>query len=184
MESKQITALLIQPQKMPKRIKIENTVEAYQKEVDGYFECLYIGDDPVVLLVNEEGKIRNFQYNRAIRDSAGRIIDIIAGPFLIVGVKEDDFCSLSNKMIEKYEKMFHTPEFFMKLHNEIVAIPAPAKKPSKEREIIFGGDSKQQIDFCVNHCPYASCIDCFRSTSKEVRAVVEKMMKELEEKNR
>ena len=38
--------------------------------------------------------------NRALRDDDGDIYDIIAGDFLVVGLGEDDFCSLSPELMK------------------------------------------------------------------------------------
>ena len=36
----------------------------------------------------------------------GNIYDVIAGTFLIVGLTEDDFCSLTDEQIQRYTDMF------------------------------------------------------------------------------
>ena len=50
--------------------------------------------------------------NRAVRDEAGRVQDIIAGPFFVCGLGEDDFCSLPKELQGKYLDMFKYPEKF------------------------------------------------------------------------
>ena len=98
-----IKGLLIKPYELPEEIEINNTLEAKQKLVGGYIECVYLSnDDSVVLICNEEGKINGMKLNRDIG------YDIIAGPFLILGDDYDnrDFKSLDEKQILKYKMRF------------------------------------------------------------------------------
>ena len=60
-------------------------------------------------------------------DENGKVYDIIAGPFLVVGLSEDDFASLSKEYQDKYYKMFEHPERFFRVGNEIQS--APIKSP-------------------------------------------------------
>ena len=75
--------------------------------------------------MNEEGKINGLPLNRALRDENHEVYDIIAGSFLVTGLTEDDFGSLSKEQISKYEDMFHQPETFIKMGRSIMAIPIP-----------------------------------------------------------
>lgn len=62
----------------------------------------------------------------------GQIYDILAGDFLITGLTEDDFGSLTPEQMQKFEKMFHQPEMFVKMGRSLMALPVPddrVKKP-------------------------------------------------------
>lgn len=50
------------------------------------------------------------------------------------------------------------------------------EKPKKETISLYY-DSPERIDFCVNHCPYSECINCF---SRKDADVTKKMIKDLE----
>lgn len=98
-----IKGLLVKPYELPEEIEIDNTLEAKQKIVGGYIECVYLSnDDSVVLICNEEGKINGMKLNRDIG------YDIIAGPFLILGedYENSDFKSLDENQILKYKMRF------------------------------------------------------------------------------
>ena len=41
------------------------------------------------------------------RDDDGDIYDMIAGDFLVGGLGEDDFCSLSPELMKQFEEHFH-----------------------------------------------------------------------------
>jgi len=63
-------------------------------------------EEGVDLLLNEEGKLIQLQPNRRLG------MDILCGVFYVLGVDETrgDFCSLPENMINKYMKIFETPE--------------------------------------------------------------------------
>lgn len=98
-----INCLLVEPNKLPKRITIENSLKAKQEIVGGYIEACYLPDDDnAVIICNEEGKLLGMPLNRTIGP------DIIAGPFLIVGddYETGDFKSLTEEQMQKYESIF------------------------------------------------------------------------------
>lgn len=87
-------------------------------------------------IVNEEGKLNGLPLNRALRDEDNDIYDIVAGTFLVVGLGESEFASLTPALMEKYEKLFHSPEAFLNLNGHLTVIPIPepqARKSTKER---------------------------------------------------
>jgi len=100
---RKLNVLLVEPNKLPKKITINNTLEEKQKLVGGNIEYAYIQDkNDVVLICNEEGKILGLPFNRDIG------WDIIAGTFLVVGddpnIGEDR--SLTEEQIKKYTDYF------------------------------------------------------------------------------
>ena len=111
----QLTVLCVKPGEKPKRIEIESSLDALQRAVGGYIEAVYPYEDPVALIVNEEGKLNGLPLNRALRDEDNDIYDIVAGAFLVVGLGESEFASLTPALMEKYEKLFHSPEAFLNL---------------------------------------------------------------------
>ncbi|MHB8963372.1 MAG: DUF3846 domain-containing protein [Saccharofermentanales bacterium] len=110
--------LIVEPEKTPRMATISGDLESLQMVVGGYIEAVYPYNDLVALVCNEEGKLIGLPLNRKIEDH-----DIIAGTFMICGLGEEDFCSLSPELAEKYKKKFAEPEMFMKMGNKIVAIP-------------------------------------------------------------
>lgn len=104
-EEDTIRALLILPEKPPRRIDLDNTLKALQKAVGGYVESLAVEPD-VTFLLNEDGKLRGLPANRHYRG------DILVGPVVICGVRGERFCSLREDQMAKYERMFQEPETF------------------------------------------------------------------------
>ena len=59
------------------------------------------------------------------RDESGEAYDVVAGTFLVVGLGEEDFASLSSELTQKYEELFHQPETFMRLGRQMLVLPVP-----------------------------------------------------------
>lgn len=108
-----ITVIRVEPIRAPELITIDNTLEALQKEVGGYIEAAYPWEDPVAIICDEEGKMKNKMLNRALRDEDGDIYDIVAGTFLIVGLGEEDFTDIGEYK-EKYIKLFEKIEIWLR----------------------------------------------------------------------
>ena len=125
LQKETITVLLVEPEKYPEQIEIGTDLSDLQEAVGGYIEVVYPFDDEVGLIMNEEGKLDGLPLNRALRDDEGKIYDVVAGSFLIAGLSEDGFDSLTHEQIEKYEKHFHQPEVFVRMGKGIMALPIP-----------------------------------------------------------
>ena len=142
-----ISVLMVEPNKYPRPVEIGTKLEDLQAAVGGMIEVVYPFDEPVGLVMNEEGKINGLPYNRAIRNDEGKITDVIAGPFLVVGLTEEDFGSLSPELLQKFEKHFHQPEVFLPMGKGIMALPMPdeaiearkVKAAEKERQGLTNG---------------------------------------------
>lgn len=127
-------ALLIEPGQYPKSIELENSLPALQKAVGGYIEVTYPFEEMVGLIMNEEGKLMGLPLNRALYTEEGELYDIVAGPFLAVGLTSDDFRSLTKEEQDFCYNRFKDPEMFTRFGNHIVVTPVPPYKVSQERE--------------------------------------------------
>ena len=120
--------LLVKPGMYPQAVQIGSELEDLQKAVGGDIEAVYPFNEEVALVVNDEGKINGSELNRALRDDNGQIYDIIAGDFLVVGLGEEDFASLSPELMEQFEKECHQPEMFVRMGRSVMALPLPDDK--------------------------------------------------------
>lgn len=127
-QKEQLDVLLVKPGMYPLAVQIGSELEDLQKAVGGDIEAVYPYNEPVALIVNDEGKLNGSELNRALRDNEGQIYDIVAGDFLVVGLGEEDFASLSPELMEKFEKEFHQPEMFVRMGRSIMALPLPDDK--------------------------------------------------------
>lgn len=118
----EIQVVLCEPRKKARIATITNTLASLQQIVGGYIEAVYPFDDPVAIICNEEGKINGLELNRALRDESGRVYDILAATFLVVGLGTEDFASLTPEYQEKYRKLFDHPEVFLSANGEILAL--------------------------------------------------------------
>ncbi len=107
MSSKTMKVLIVEPGKVPYAAEIPTGLESLQKQVGGLIQALYPFEDPIAVICNDEGKLLNLQWNRPLFDEDGNIYDIIVGTFLVVGLTEDDFGSLSEEQIQRYTEYFH-----------------------------------------------------------------------------
>lgn len=118
-----IIALEISPHAVPKVIEIKNDLKSLQTAVAGNIEVAYPFIDDIALIMNDEGKFNGMPLNRALYTPDGELYDIVAGKFLVVGLTEENFCSLSDSQIKTYQELFHTPELFAWVNQKIVVIP-------------------------------------------------------------
>lgn len=114
-----IAVVLCEPGKETCVTTIPNDLESLQKTVGGYIEAVYPFEDPAAIICNEEGKLNGMELNRALRDESGQNYDILAGPFFVTGLGDDDFTSLLKELQLKYYKMFKHPKMFFWEGNRI-----------------------------------------------------------------
>lgn len=118
-----MTVLVVEPEKKPYVKEIDNTLESLQREVGGYIQTVYPRPEPCGLVCWEESKMYGAPLNRALRDENGEVYDIIAGTFLIVGLTEDDFGSLSAESIKQFSELFKSSETFINIDGRIITVP-------------------------------------------------------------
>ena len=114
-ETRTMDVLLVQPNAYPKKISVGTELEDLQAMV-------------------ESGKINGLPLNRAIYTEDGDMQDIYAGDFLVVGLTEDDFGSLTSEQMQKFEEQFHQPQMFVRMGHSIMAIPVPDDMLKKMEE--------------------------------------------------
>ena len=120
-----LSVLKIAPGQHPQQVEIDNNLKALQEAVGGTIAAVYPFADPVAIICNDEGKLMGLPLNRALRDEDGQMYDAVAGDFLVVGLGEEDFASLSPELTQKYEELFHQPETFMRLGRQMLVLSVP-----------------------------------------------------------
>lgn len=101
--------VVVEPHRAAYEKEIGSDLESLQHEVGGLIQAIYPFKDDVALICNDEGKLHNLPPNRFLYDEEGNAYDIIVGTFLVVGLTEDDFGSLTEKQIETYLEMYSEP---------------------------------------------------------------------------
>ena len=84
-------------------------------------------------IVNDEGKLLDLPWNRALTDDHGVPYDIVCGTFFVAGLKEDDFASLTEQQIEKYKDKYSN-EMILSVPKQPEAHKKPMKKEKHEYE--------------------------------------------------
>lgn len=97
--------LFVEPGKEAQPAEIQGALKEMQAIVGGQIQALYPWEDSVALICNDEGKLLRLPLNRALED-----YDMIAGNFFICGIEGDEFVSLSDPLMIKYQKKFRYPE--------------------------------------------------------------------------
>lgn len=96
---KEILVVVKQPGKEPVSKTIPNTLEAYQKEVEGYIECVCFRG--YTMVCNEEGKITGLEPNFGFGD------DVIMGNVIFTrSNSEGEFVSLNEQDVKKVFALF------------------------------------------------------------------------------
>ena len=137
--------LVVLPEKAPFVKDIEIGIESLQNEIGGNVEAVYIFKDNACIICNEEGKLLGLPFNRALKDEAGGIFDIVAGKFLIVGLGDKDFVDLSLEQQSKYAQMFETPEIFLCCNGTWRVCPA-SEFPDQYEKVIKHYYSEEDIE--------------------------------------
>ena len=139
MDNEKISVLVVEPEKKPYAKEISSGLSSLQHEVGGYIQAVYPYEEPVAIICDEEAKLKGSELNRVLRDEDGQIYDVVAGTFLIVGLGEEDFTSLTPEHMKQFKEKFDTPEMFMRINGKLVVLPmeeerAKAKKPHAKEE--------------------------------------------------
>ncbi len=114
--------VVVEPMRRPYVKDIKEGLDSLQHEVDGYIEAIYPFDDEVAIVCNEEGKLNGLMANRGMYDENGKLYDILVGTFIVVGLTEDDFGSLSDELAKKYLNKFWKIEAFFRESGEIKVV--------------------------------------------------------------
>ena len=145
-----LTVLVVEPMKEPYVKEIAPGLHALQAEVGGDIAASYPFDDPVGLVLNDEGKLIGLDLNRSLRDEHGEIYNIVAGTFLVVGLGSESFASLPPDMIQKYTEQFKRPELFASINGQIVSVPVEPENPLRTAEMTLE-DDYGMIDGIINN---------------------------------
>lgn len=145
-----MTVLVVEPMKEPYVKEIDPGFHSLQAEVGGDIATAYPFSDPVGLVCNDEGKLIGLELNRGLRDEHGEIYDVMAGTFLVVGLGEDSFTSLTPEQVQKYTEHFKQPEQFISLNGQIIALPVEPENPLRTAEMTLE-DDYGMIDGVLNN---------------------------------
>lgn len=79
----------MEPGREPREAEIAGSLEEIQALVGGLIQAVYLFEEPVALICNDEGKLRSLPLNRALRLENGQVYDVVAGTFFLCGAPPD-----------------------------------------------------------------------------------------------
>ena len=117
--------IVVEPKKKPMVRDISPDLESMQKIVGGPIQAIYPFEEPVALICNEEGKLLNLPLNRALRDDAGEVYDIISGTFFLCAAPTDSdhFAGLTDQQVKTYMERLVMPEMFLNVGGDLFVLP-------------------------------------------------------------
>ena len=92
-----IKALVKDPGKEPEIVEVENTLEGLQGLVGGYIEVVTVVPDRLVMLVDEEGKMKGKKGNFFFT----KLDDFIVGTAVFLGTDGEEFASIPGEYAEE-----------------------------------------------------------------------------------
>ncbi len=100
--------LIVEPGKHPRQAEVQHTLQNLQDIVGGYIQAVYPWEDPVALVCDEEGLLKQLEFNRLVAPEVP-----IFGTFFICGLGEEDFTDLPDDLMAKYSKMLYDPQYLI-----------------------------------------------------------------------
>lgn len=110
MSDKPMTILVVEPGKAPYVREIDGSLAEMRKIVGGAIEGTYPFDDPAAIVCNQEGKLAGLPPNRQLSGQDGIPYDTIHGTFFVAGLGTEDFCSLTDEQLQRYQEVFRLPD--------------------------------------------------------------------------
>ena len=104
--------------------QIENSLKALQSYVGGNIQAVALTPE-IIVICNDEGKLQEFQPNRAWVDSSG-VIDYFVGNILCVRHRGEEFASIAPMDIEVIERCLIPLRSVSKVQDCIVFETYPA----------------------------------------------------------
>ena len=120
--------VLVEPGKAARIAEIGEDLHDMQEIVGGPIQALYPWDDPAAIICNDEGKLNQLPLNRVLED-----YDIIAGTFFICGIQGENFSSLTEQQLQKYQQKFRYPEKFIPTPNGLLCLRIEPVVTPKEK---------------------------------------------------
>lgn len=122
--------MLVEPGKAARPVEMKNDLHEMQQMVGGPIQALYPWEEPVAIVCNDEGKNMGLPLNRVLEN-----YDIIAGAFFVCGIQGENFSSLTEKQMQKYQQMFLSPEKFIQTPGRAFVYPnKPGGKPKTQNQ--------------------------------------------------
>ena len=122
-QREKIRVVYCEPGQLARITEIGTELANLQQAVGGgLIETFYPFEEEVCIVCNDEGKFNGMRPCRAVYGEEGKMMDIIFGPFFICDCSTENFASLSEEQLKRFEKQFRYPEYFFRKDNEIAVV--------------------------------------------------------------
>ena len=134
-QREKIRVVYCEPGQLARITEIGTELANLQQAVGGgLIETFYPFEEEVCIVCNDEGKFNGMRPCRAVYGEDGKMMDIIFGPFFICDCSTENFASLSEEQLKRFEKQFRYPEYFFRKDNEIAVVrydPTRGRDPER-----------------------------------------------------
>ena len=128
--------LMVEPERHPKIAEIPHTLEAMQQTVGVYIEITYPWREPIALVCDEEGMLKQLPFNRLVAPQ-----NAIFGTFFLCGIGEEDLTDLPEELADKYMRLLYDPQILIRTNAGYAVLPIPdSDTPEDDNESAGGGD--------------------------------------------
>ena len=114
--------LVVEPLKHPYVEDIDGSLKSMQEIIGGGVHATHPFDDAVDVITTDMAKLIEQPMNRVLRDNDGRVDDVLCGTFLVCGISNDRFISLTDEQIKRYTQLFYVPEVFLHIGGRIMVL--------------------------------------------------------------
>ena len=120
--------LVIEPTKDPYVKEIDGSLASMQAIVGGFIQAVEPFKDHNVLLVcNEEAKLLGLPESRFLRNRNGIPYAINHGTINLEQGNVESFCSLTDKQIQTYTRLYSREKLFVMQHGKVLNQPKKGK---------------------------------------------------------
>lgn len=114
--------LVVEPCKHPEVRDIDGSLKSMHEIIGSGVHATHPFDDSVDVVTTDMGQLIEQPMNRVLRDDDGRVDDVLCGTFLICGVSDEDYISLTDEQIKRYTQLFYVPEVFLYIGDRIMVL--------------------------------------------------------------
>ena len=109
----------------------EKTIKDFQdmKEVvGGIITTIYPYEELVAIICNDEALLMNMPFNRSVEGGYGGVF----GTFIVCGLSDDNYCSLTPEQTERFKRKFYQAEILLGAKgNKAITLKVPPKLKEK-----------------------------------------------------
>ena len=127
-------ALLCEPMGEPTVIDIEDDLFALQRLLGNHVDIADDFMEPIAVALNETDREPGFSNVFFFCDSKGNLRHSMSGKILVLGIKNELPCSLTDEQVKRYSRAFRSSVLYFPMQDERELSHATLKQEVKLRE--------------------------------------------------